>query len=61
MYSLGGSLIGELDYHETFELYYFFFFRKSFFFKGCSCSLHPAPFYLQKFGEKKISKKLKNY
>ena len=31
MYSLGGSLIGELDYHETFELYYYFFFEKSFF------------------------------
>ena len=52
MYSLGGSLIGELDYHETFELYYFFF-EKVFFSKGCSCSLHPAPFYLQKIGEKK--------
>ena len=31
MFSLGGSLIGELDYHETFELYYFFFLEKVFF------------------------------
>ena len=59
MYSLGGSLIGELDYHETFELYYFFL-EKVFFSKGCSCSLHhPAPFYLQKIGEKK-NKEMEN-
>ena len=58
MYSLGGSLIGELDYHETFELYYYFW--KKVFFSRVAV-LHPAPFYLQKFGEKKISKKWKNY
>ena len=61
MYSLGGSLIGELDYHETFELYYFFFLEKVFFSRVAVAVLHPAPFYLQKFGEKKISKKWKNY
>jgi len=30
-----------------------FSLEKVFFSKGCSCSLHPAPFYLQKIGEKK--------
>jgi hypothetical protein len=29
------------------------FFLEKVFSKGCSCSLHPAPFYLQKIGEKK--------
>ena len=47
MCSLGGSLIGELDYHETFELYYFFF-RKSFFFKGLQLQFTPSPFLFAK-------------
>ena len=46
MYSLGGSLIGELDYHETFELYYFFL--EKVFFKGLQLQFTPSPFLFAK-------------
>ena len=55
MYSLGGSLIGELDYHGTFELYYFFFLEKVFF-KGLQLQFTPSPFLFAKLSKRKIKK-----
>ena len=57
MFFLGGSLIGELDYTETFELYYFF--GKKVFFKGCSFT--PSPFLFAKNLRRENFKKWKNY
>ena len=55
MYSLGGSLIGELDYHETFELYYFFF-RKSFF-QRVAVAVYTQPLSIcKKLAKRKIKK-----
>ena len=59
MYSLGGSLIGELDYHETFELYYFFF-RKSFF-SRVAVAVYTQPLSICKNLAKRKIKKWKIY
>ena len=57
MYSLGGSLIGELDYHETFELYYFFFLEKVFF-QRVAVAVYTQPLSIcKKLAKRKIKKR----
>ena len=56
MCSLGGSLIGELDYHETFELYYFFFLEKVFF-SRVAVAVYTQPLSIcKKLAKRKIKK-----
>ena len=57
MCSLGGSLIGELDYHETFELYYFFFLEKVFF-QRVAVAVYTQPLSIcKKLAKRKIKKR----
>ena len=60
MCSLGGSLIGELDYHETFELYYFFL-EKVFFFQRVAVAVYTQPLSICKELAKRKIKKRKVY
>ena len=56
MYSLGGSLIGELDYHETFELYYFFL--EKVFFQRVAVAVYTQPLSIcKKLAKRKIKKR----
>ena len=52
MCSLGGSLIGELDYTETFELYYF---SEKVFFHGLQFYTQPLSI-CKKLAKRKIKK-----